>query len=131
MMKLISKGVYMKQITSIFAAFLFVLMLTFMGNALGSNGTLSVSAQDTMLGKAGDTVTDVSKSVAKKVGHTTRRVGTTVGKRTWTGTKWVASKSWKGGKWVAVKTVHGTKWVYKKGKNTVKGAVKGSTKPIP
>lgn len=43
-----------------------------------------------------------------------KRIGHTIGNRTWTGTKWVASSSWKGGKWIAVKTAQGTKWVYRK-----------------
>jgi len=70
-----------------------------------------------MLGKAGDAVTKTSK----KVYNRGKRVGHTVGSKTWNGSKWVASKSWKGGKWVAVKTVNGTKWVYRKGKGVVVG----------
>jgi len=101
----------MKKINSIFLAFAFVLTITFVG-------ATSVSAQDSMLGKAGDTVTKTTKKVYKNG----KRVGHTIGSRTWTGSKWVASKSWKGGKWVAVKTVNGTKWVYRKGKGAVVGA---------
>lgn len=78
----------------------------------------SVNAQETMMGKIGDKVQKETVKVAKS----TRRVGTTIGNRTWTGTKWVASKSWKGGKWVAVKTKNGTKWVYVRGRNAVRGA---------
>ncbi len=83
---------------------------------IGGLGT-SVNAQDTMLGRAGDKVTKTTK----KVYNRGKRVGHTVGDRTWNGSKWVASKSWKGGKWVAVKTVNGTKWVYRKGKGAVTG----------
>jgi len=101
----------MKKINSIFLAFAFVLTITFVG-------ATSVSAQDSMLGKAGDSVTKTTKKVYSKG----KRVGHTIGNRTWTGSKWVASKSWKGGKWVAVKTVNGTKWVYRKGKGAVVGA---------
>lgn len=54
---------------------------------------------------------------AKKVYRGGKRVGYTVGRKTWNGTKWVASKTYKGGKWVAVKTKHGTKWVYRKVKH--------------
>ncbi|MGB7200643.1 MAG: hypothetical protein WBD16_00075 [Pyrinomonadaceae bacterium] len=43
-----------------------------------------------------------------------KRIGHTIGNRTWTGSKWVASNSWRGGKWVARKTKNGTKWVYYK-----------------
>lgn len=85
---------------------------------LGISGTqASVNAQDTMLGRAGDKVTNTTK----KVYNRGKRVGHTVGNKTWNGSKWVASNSWKGGKWVAVKTVNGTKWVYRKGKGVVVG----------
>ncbi len=104
-------------------AFAFVVTITFIGSGLNSNGSSSVNAQDTMLGKVGDKV----ENTTKKVYESSRRVGTTIGKRTWNGTKWVASNSWKGGKWIAVKTKNGTKWVYRKGK----GAVTGTKKRIP
>lgn len=99
----------MKKINSVILAIAFVVTFAFAGSA--------VNAQETMMKKAVNAVTDTSKKVYKKG----RRVGTTVGNRTWNGTKWVASKSWKGGKWIAVKTVNGTKWVYRKGKGVVTG----------
>ena len=102
----------MKKIKSIFLAFAFVTATAFVG------GTISVNAQDTMMGKMGDKIQNTTKKVYKK----SRKIGTTVGSKTWNGTKWVASKSWKGGKWVAVKTVNGTKWVYRRGRNAVRGA---------
>lgn len=80
----------------------------------GISGVYSTAnAQDSMLGKAGDKVTSTSKKVYSRG----KRVGHTVGSKTWNGSKWVASKSWKGGKWIAVKTVNGTKWVYRKAKS--------------
>jgi len=102
----------MKKIKSIFLAFAFVVTVTFVGGAVSAN------AQDTMMGKMGDKVQNTTKKVYKRG----KRVGHTVGSKTWNGSKWVASKSWKGGKWVAVKTVNGTKWVYRKatGKRTVR-----------
>ena len=77
--------------------------LIFVGNA---------SAQDSMMKKVGDATVNTTKKVYRK----SKRVGYTVGSKTWNGSKWVASKSWKGGKWVAVKTANGTKWVYRKAK---------------
>ncbi len=100
----------MKKINSIILSIAFVLTIMFVGST-------SVSAQDSMLGKAGDKITSTSKKVYSRG----KRVGHTIGNRTWTGSKWVASKSWKGGKWVAKKTVNGTKWVYYKGKGVVVG----------
>ncbi len=108
----------MKKINSILIAFAFVLTITFVGSGIGSSGNLSVTAQDTMMGKMGDKIQKTTKKVYKK----SRRVGTTVGNKTWNGSKWVASKSWNGGKWVAVKTANGTKWVYRRGRNAVRGA---------
>lgn len=121
----------MKKLNSLFLSTALIFALAFIGSGFGTGGSVSVKAQDTMLGKAGDKVTKVSKQVgrktasgAKKTYRTSRRVGMTVGSRTWTGTKWVASNSWKGGKWVAVKTANGTKWVYRKGKRAVTGTKK-------
>ncbi|MEQ1603676.1 MAG: hypothetical protein ABL999_02295 [Pyrinomonadaceae bacterium] len=107
----------MKKIKSIFVACAFVVAIAFIGGAVSAN------AQDTMMGKMGDKVQNTSKKVYNKG----RRVGTTVGNKTWNGSKWVVSKSYRGGKWVAVKTVNGTKWVYRRGRN----AVRGAKKPTP
>ena len=102
----------MKKIKTLLLAFAFVMTLTFVGSAINSNGSMSVSAQDSMMKKVAKKTTGTSK----KVWHGGKRVGYTVGSKTWNGSKWVASKSWHGGRWVAVKTVHGTKWVYRKAK---------------
>lgn len=108
----------MKKFSSLFIGLAFVVTLAFAGKA---------AAQDTMLGKAGDAITKTTENVVKKTVSGTKavykggkRVGYTVGNKTWNGTKWVASKSYKGGKWVAVKTVNGTKWVYQKARGTAK-----------
>ncbi|MBK7393528.1 MAG: hypothetical protein IPI64_09560 [Chloracidobacterium sp.] len=99
----------MKKILFVFA---FVLTITFVGSGLGSGGTLSVNAQETMMGKIGDK----TQNTAKKVYKRGKRIGHTIGSKTWNGSKWVASKSWRGGKWVLVKTVRGSKWVYRRAK---------------
>jgi hypothetical protein len=121
----------MKKLNSLLLSTALIFALAFIGSGLGTGASVSLHAQDTMLGKIGDKTTKVSKKIgrktasgAKKTYRTTRRVGTTVGNRTWNGTKWVASNSWKGGKWVAVKTANGTKWVYRKGKRAVTGTKK-------
>lgn len=79
-----------------------------------------VSAQETMMKKVGNATVNTTKKVYGKG----KRIGHTVGSKTWNGSKWVASKSWRGGKWVAVKTVNGTKWVYRKAKRPFVGAPK-------
>jgi len=82
-----------------------------------SGGSSPVSAQETMMRQAGNSIVRGTRKTVR----TTRRVGTTVGNRTWNGTRWVAANSWRGGKWVAVKTANGTRWVYRKGKRGVRG----------
>jgi hypothetical protein len=79
-----------------------------------------VNAQETMMKQAANKVV----SGTKKGYKVSRRVGTTVGKKTWNGTKWVATNTWSGGQWVAVKTVNGSKWVYRKGKRVITGTKK-------
>jgi hypothetical protein len=79
-------------------------------------GTSSISAQETMMKQTANKVV----SGTKKGYNRGRRVGHTVGNRTWNGSRWVASESWRGGKWVAVKTTNGTKWVYRKGRRGTK-----------
>jgi hypothetical protein len=123
----------MKKINSLFLAFAFVI-------AVLAAGSIAANAQETMMKKAGEkvvgttkkvgsTVADKAEDVGDKAVSTsksaykgTRRVGTTVGSKTWNGTKWVASSAYRGGKWVAVKSVNGTKWVYRRGRNAVRGA---------
>lgn len=115
----------MKRLSSL------AIMFALVGAILFFGGSAQVNAQESTMGKIGDAATRTTKKVykksekgVKKSYKVTRKVGTTVGSRTWTGTKWVASKSWTGGKWVAVKTANGTKWVYRKGKRVVTGTKK-------
>lgn len=110
----------MKHFTRILSAVAFAMALTVIGAS-------AASAQNSNSSTVGDSMTSMAKTVARKtVGGTKavykggKRVGYTVGNKTWTGSKWVASKSWKGGKWVAVKTANGTKWVYRKATGTGK-----------
>lgn len=102
----------MKKIKTLLLSFAFLAVMSF-----------TAGAQETMMKKVGDAVkTGAEKTVSgTKTGvRKGRRIGHTVGNRTWTGSKWIASKSWRGGKWVAVKTVNGTKWVYRKARGTAK-----------
>ena len=85
------------------------------------------NAQEDTMKKIGNGVADTSKKVAHKtvsgskaVYKGGKRVGYTVGTKTWNGTKWVASKSYKGGRWVAHKTAKGTKWTYHKAKHPIR-----------
>ena len=93
----------MKKLNLGLLAVVFAITMIFAADAI---------AQETMMKKVGNATVNTTK----KVYRGGKRVGHTVGSKTWNGSKWVASKSWKGGKWVAVKTVNGTKWVYRKAK---------------
>lgn len=104
----------MRSIKVLIAAAAFTASMFFVG------GPSQVNAQETMMKQAANKVVSGTKTGYRKG----RRIGHTVGNRTWTGTKWVASNTWKGGKWVAVKTANGTKWVYHKGKRAVTGTKK-------
>lgn len=96
-----------------------IIKSTLSGIALLLVFTFAASAQETMMKKVGDATKDVADKTVSgtKTGwRKGKRIGHTIGNRTWNGSKWVASRSWRGGKWVAVKTATGTKWVYRKGK---------------
>lgn len=94
----------MKKFTGMILATVFVFAASFAVNA---------QVVDKVTG-AVKTGADKTVSGTKTGWRRGRRVGHTIGNRTWTGSKWVASKSWRGGKWVARKTKNGTKWVYYK-----------------
>ena len=100
----------MRRINSLLLSIAFLITITLAGS-------VATNAQETMMKKVGDatkTVANKTVSGTKAGWRKGKRIGHTVGDKTWNGSKWVASKSWKGGKWVAVKTVNGTKWVYRK-----------------
>lgn len=101
----------MRSIKALIVAAVFAASLLIFG------GATSVQAQETMMKQTANKVVRGTKAGYRRG----LRIGHTVGNRTWTGTKWVASNSWRGGKWIAVKTANGTKWVYRKGKRAVRG----------
>jgi HJR/Mrr/RecB family endonuclease len=107
----------MRSLKALIIATAMAAALLFIGSSTPVHG------QETMMKQAANKVVRGSKTGYRKG----RRVGHTIGNRTWTGTKWVASNTWTGGKWILVKTVNGTKWVYRKGKR----AVTGTRKRIP
>jgi hypothetical protein len=82
----------MKKLTVLFFAASMMLSIVFIGDALSSNGNLSVGAQ---------TVT-VRKKRRRSIAH-----------RTYRGGKWVAHKTYRGGRMVVRKTTRGSKRVYR------------------
>ena len=73
--------------------------IVFVGDAISSNGSLSVNAQ--------------TVSVRRH-----RRPG--VHRRIYRGGKYVGYKVYRGGRWVTIKTIHGTKTGYRMTKNASK-----------
>ena len=89
----------MKKTINILFAFAMILSIAFIGDALSSNGSLSVKAQ-------------TGQATVRR-----RRTGGVVG-ATARGTRYVAHKTKRAGKYVAHKTVRGTMYA---GKKTVQG----------
>ena len=95
----------MKKIISGVFAFAMMFGLVFLGDAISSNGTLSVSAMyaQVTVRKRHRGVATRTKHGAKYVAHKTKR-----------GTKWTYHKGKRGTKWTVHKTKRGSKWTYHK-----------------
>jgi len=116
----------MKRISLLVVAAVFAVTFAFSSAARAQEDTMKKIGSDVKHGtkKVANVTADKAEDVAGETSHGAKavykggkRVGYTVGSKTWNGTKWVASKSYSGGRWVAVKTKHGTKWVYHKAKH--------------
>jgi hypothetical protein len=79
----------MKKTISLIFAVAMMLSITFIGDAISSNGNLSVQAQ-----QEGSV-----KSTRKGAIRSTYAGGKYVTRKTWDGTKWVSKKVWVGTKW--------------------------------
>lgn len=84
----------MKKGLSVIFAAVMVLSVVFIGDAINSNGNLSVKAQQTV----------VKKKRKKGVIRKSYAGGKWVVRKTWNGTKWVSRKVWVGTKWTGKKT---------------------------
>ncbi len=84
----------MKKVMNLFFAVAMMLSITFIGEAISSNGNLSVQAQ-----QQGSV-----KSTRKGAIRSTYAGGKYVTRKTWNGTKWVSNKVWVGTKWVGKNT---------------------------
>jgi lipopolysaccharide export system protein LptA len=98
----------MRKLLGLAFSAVMILSVVFVGEAVSSNGSLSVKGQ---------TVTVKRKRRAGVIRKTGRGVKY-VGRKTYAGGKYVGRKTYQGGKYVGKKTYQGTKWV---GKKTVKG----------
>lgn len=109
----------MKKVTTLFFAAAMMFSLVFIGDAISSNGNLSVNAQQVRVkrknrGLASRTYRG-GKYVYRKSAQGTRYVYRK-GKQ---GTVYVGKQSWRGGKWTYNKGKKGTKAVIRKTKNVL------------
>ena len=97
----------MKKLSSLLFAFVMMLSVAFVGEAISTNTS------------TGNPFAAQAQTVRKKrKPGAIRRVyrgGKWVGNQVWTGTKWVSSKAWKGAKW----TYKGGRKVVSRGKKVV------------
>jgi hypothetical protein len=84
----------MKKIINLVFAVAMMLSVVFIGDAISSNGNLSIQAQQKV------TVKRRKKGVIRK----TYAGGKWVTRKTWNGTKYVSRKVWQGTKWTGKKT---------------------------
>ena len=99
----------MKKLLGGFFAFVMVLSIAFIGDAVSSNGSLSVKAQTV-------TVTRKKRGISSR----TYRGGRYVVRKTWNGTKYVSRRVWVATKYGAHKTAQGTRWTAHKTKRGTK-----------
>lgn len=100
----------MNKIFSVIFAVALMLSIVFIGDAISSNGSLSVSAKNAQVTvrKRHHGVATRTKHGAKYVAHKTKR-----------GAKWTYHKGAKGTRWTAHKTKRGTKHIYHKTKRAL------------
>ena len=99
----------MKKLMSLFFAMVMMISIVFIGDAISSNGPLSIQAQ-------------------QKVTIKRRRKG--IIRQTYAGGKWVVRKTWNGTKWVSHKVWVGTKWTGRKTWKTGRKVVSRTKKII-
>ncbi|HEY8562876.1 MAG TPA: hypothetical protein VIL74_21035 [Pyrinomonadaceae bacterium] len=92
----------MKKLINLMFAAAMMFSVVFIGDAINSNGNLSVNAQQVT----------VTRKRRPGIARSTYRGGKWVVKKTWNGTKYVSKKVWVGTKWTGKKT-------YKTGRKVV------------
>ncbi len=78
----------MKKLINLVFAIVMMFSVVFIGDAISSNGPLSIQAQQRVIVKRR------RKGIIRK----TYAGGRWVARKTWTGTKWVGKKTWKTGR---------------------------------
>jgi hypothetical protein len=100
----------MKKLINLFFALVMMFSIVFIGEAISSNGNLTVQAQQKVTVKRKKRKGLIRKGYAG---------GKWAGRKSWQGGKYVGRKAWKGTKWTGKKTWKGTKWTGRKVKRVV------------
>lgn len=103
----------MKKVTTLFFAAAMMFSIVFIGEAISSNGNLSVNAQQVRV-----------KRKNRGLASRTYRGGKYVYRKSAQGTRYVYRKSVKGTKYVGKQSYRGGKWTYNKGKKGTKAAIR-------
>ena len=98
----------MKKLINLIFAIVMMFSIVFIGNAISSNGSLSINAQTVSV-----------KHKHNGIIHKSYRGGRYVVRKSWNGTKWVSRKVWAGTKWTGRKTWGITKKVGSRAKKIV------------
>ncbi len=109
----------MKKLTTLFFAAAMMFSVVFIGEAISSNGNLSVNAQQVRVKRK-------SRGLASK----TYRGGKYVYRKSANGVRYVYRKTAKGTVYVGKQTYRGGKWTYGKGKSGTKYVIRKTKKAL-
>ncbi|CAN5769251.1 hypothetical protein BH20ACI4_BH20ACI4_32980 [soil metagenome] len=109
----------MKKLTTLFFAAAMMFSVVFIGEAISSNGSLSVNAQQVSV-----------KRKRRGVASRTYRGGKYVYRKSAKGVRYVYRKTAKGTVYVGKQTYRGGKWTYNKGKSGTKYVIRKTKKAL-
>lgn len=109
----------MKKLTTLFFAAAMMFSIVFIGEAISSNGNLSVNAQQVSV-----------KRKRRGVASRTYRGGKYVYRKSASGVRYVYRKTAKGTVYVGKQTYRGGKWTYNKGKSGTKYVIRKTKKAL-
>lgn len=109
----------MKKVTTLFFAAAMMFSVVFIGDAISSNGNLSVNAQQVRIKRKRRGLTSRTYRGGKYVYRKSVAGGKYVYRKGRQGTIYVGKKSYQGGKWTYKKGKKGTKAAFRKTKNVL------------
>lgn len=109
----------MKKLTTLFFAVAMMLSIVFIGDAISSNGNLSVNAQQVRVKRRSRGLASRTYRGGKYVYHKSANGARYVYRKGRKGTIYVGKQSYRGGKWTYNKGKSGTKYIIRKTKNVL------------